>query len=57
MNLIFSNAQKNIIFLLNENNFGDDYIINLINQLNNFNTNFVSLRFLNDKNNIDIYNQ
>ena len=35
MNLIFSNAPKNIIYLSNDKNFGFDYYTNLCKQVNN----------------------
>lgn len=45
VNLIFSNAPKNIIFLSNQNMFGDEYFISLFEKLNHAKINYLIFRY------------
>jgi capsular polysaccharide biosynthesis protein len=45
MNFIFSNAPKNILLLSNNENFGEEYYINLCSELNNEIINYKILRY------------
>jgi capsular polysaccharide biosynthesis protein len=45
MNFIFCNAPKNILYLSNECNFGDDYYTSLCEELNNTKINYKVLRY------------